>query len=102
MILKLKNLNDFFTLDCYPNLELAKRRREYTFHQARIDCNGYSREIDVQEMISNYNVVRYHLLHINFLLIKEDFKHIIIVTCFINKKRKNNIIWSIRPLIGCE
>lgn len=37
------------------------------------------------------NVIRYHLLHINFLIIKEGFKDIIIVICFINKKRKNII-----------
>jgi len=50
----------------------------------------------VTSILHNYNVVqRYHLLHINFLLIKEGFKHIIIVICFINKKRKNNIISSI-------
>jgi len=53
----------------------------------------------VTGILDNYNVVRYHLLHINFLLIKECFKHIIIVICFINKKQKNNIISSIRPLI---
>jgi len=44
---------------------------------------------------------RYHLLHISFFLIKEGFKYIIIVIYSINKKRKNNIISSIRSLIGC-
>jgi len=53
----------------------------------------------VMDILDNYNVVRCHLLHINLLLIKKCFKHIIIVICFINKKRKNNIISSIRPLI---
>jgi len=45
----------------------------------------------VTGILDNYDVFRYHLLYINFLLIKEGFKHIIIVICFINKKRKNNI-----------
>jgi len=56
----------------------------------------------VTAFLDNNNIVRCHLLHISFLLTKDAIECIIIILYSINKKRKNNIISSIRAFIGRE
>ena len=81
----------FFTPDC-SQPKVGKRTGSMRF----TDLGSI-----VIVILNNYSMVWYHLLLISFLLIKEGLKRIIIIIYFVNKKWKNNIISSTRPLIGC-